>query len=390
MTRDNRQFALKCLEEIQKDCLQIRFGDDFDAQFQKFQALKKKAFNIEDYFASQPSMSEHDKEQMRQQFQVEFQSTMPTKYQDIDGYSILTKLFQTIETTAKHLSLTITSQPIIGTAYSKEYNAFAAKVPTTDEHLIVFEGELFILANQLAKIVAQCLPDFKISDESVSFSFKTDRIKNHILTNKILQQRFADLVENGIRKEQATKMKQYYLQEPYGRLQWELLNSLELFVVGHEYGHIVLGHLANSSTFKCIIKQKEVEKISPSWTMEYEADLMGVTLLINTMNQESMAPFCYCGAELFFTFLDLVDRVISFFDNGKEERSEGSQSHPPPLERRERIRLALKTLLHPSHLESYQVTSEFLETVYEELWSKYKETMNAALKSSTHSLLPML
>jgi hypothetical protein len=373
MTDDSKIKALNYLETVQRECLQYRFGDNYESGFENMLAIQEEHFDIEEYIISQPSMTEIEKEEFRSAYAQHVQSIKPpTKFQDIQSYSILQTLFSKIEETAKRKSLITETRPTIGTAHSKEYNAFAERVPETNEFIIVFESELFTLANLLAKLVSLSLPDFNVSTESVFFNASQERIVNHVQTNKALQNRFADLVYNAIFLGQPNLTQQYYLQEPLGRMQYELLNSLELFVVGHEYGHIYCGHLKETNIIRGIIRNKPVDRISPDWEMEYEADMVGLDLLINSLDNTCFPPFSFMGPELFFTFLDLDERAFSLFSNGEEKRSMGSDTHPPTFERRKRIRQALKSSLPQNHLESYEFVSQFLENIFESLWGNFK------------------
>lgn len=373
MSSETIKRSLEYLESIQRECLQIRFGDTYEDDFQKLEQEKETKFDIEKYFASQPSMTEREKNEMRIGYAKSKKSIqLQTKFESIQSYSILKTLFNTIETTAKNISLKTKNKPIIGTAFSKEYNAFAEKVPNTDEYLIVFEGELFTLSNLLAKLIALCLPDFKITENAVSFSFEVNRIRRHIQSNEVLQNRFADLVYNAIYLGQPNKTQQYFLDEPFGKLQYELLFSLELFVVGHEYGHIYCGHLNDNNLIKQLHNGTSIQRISPDWTMEYEADRIGLVLLLHSLTHNNLFPFSFLGPELFFTFLDIDERANNLFANGKEKRSYGSDTHPPVIKRRNRIRYQLKRSLPKEHLESYEVVSAFLENVVELLWENFK------------------
>jgi len=373
MTVDTKTKVLNYLEDFQKECLYERFGENYEAEFINLETAKAKKFDIEKYFASQPSMTETEKKDFREAYTLQIQSIKPpTKFQDIQSYLILQTLFAKIEQTAKKITLEAMRKPVIGTAHSKEYNAFAEKVPGTNEYLIVFEGELFTLANLLVKLFALSLPDFKMTNKNVSFNFEKERIVNHIQTNPLLQRRFADLVYNAIYLGQPNKTEQYYLEESFGKLQYELLNSLELFVVGHEYGHIYAGHLNDTNLITRMVGKKNVERIAPEWEMEYEADMIGLSLLLHSLDEANLPPFSYLGPELFFTFLDLDERAYNLFSEDEEKRSLGTESHPPTFERRRRIRQTLKNSLPKSHLKSYGYLSDFLENIFEALWENFK------------------
>lgn len=373
MTADTKIKVLNYLEGIQRECLQNRFGANYEEEFIKMQLAKEKNFDIESFLAAQPSMTDAEKKEFKVEIDLHKKNIKPyTKFQDIQSYSILHALFDKIEATAKKIPLDEIAKPIIGTALSKEYNAFAEKVPNTEEYLIVFEGELFTLANLLAKLFALSLPDFKITLDGVSFNFKKERIENHVQTNPTLRKTFADIVYNAIYHGQPNKTEQYYLSGQFGKLHYELLNSLEMFVVGHEYGHIYCGHFNEANLIKKIVGKKSLDRISPEWEMEYEADMVGLLLMMNSLDNTCLPPFSFLGPELFFTFLDLNDRANNLFSEGIERRSFGCDSHPPTFERRNRIRQNLKNSLPQDHLESYESLSEFLENIFEVLWADFK------------------
>jgi len=365
--------GLKYLEEIQKDCLQKRFKDNYEAAFQKMQANRGINFDFEKYFESQPSMTQLDKAEFKKSRKTNMSvPKLQTKYEDFGSFTILKTIFDKIESSADKLNMGVSQKPILGTALSKEYNAFAVKVPDLEEYLIIFEGELFILSNLLAKIIALSLPDFNMSDESVSFSLEKSRILNHIQTHPGLQELFTDFVQNVISQAQPTKTMQYFLHESLGVMQYTLLNSLELFVVGHEYGHIYAGHLNDSNLNDFLHFGENASRISLDWEMEFEADLIGLNLLLNSLNDKSLHPFSYLGPEMFFTFLDISERANNLFNIGKETRFEGGGTHPPSFERRNRVRQLLRENLPETHLESYNYTSQFLEDVMELHWNNFK------------------
>lgn len=377
MDEITKQKVLKYLEEIQIECLKHRFGDTYESDFFKLQEQKLNSFEIDEPFLSHPTNTQEEQDFLS--LKIEEQKTLltQTKFENVTTFTILQTLFEDIEKTAKRIGLETKTRPTIGTALSKEYNAFAEKVPETNEHIIVFEGEIFTLCNMLAKLIALCLPDFKIVDNHVSFNLSIDRIENHIKTNKLLQERFADLVYNIIFLGQPNKTQQYYIPEIFLKLNYELLSSIELFIVGHEYGHIYYEHLNDGNIVKHPRRDKirYSERIRPNWIMEYEADTIGLILLLNTINKDSLYPFCLLGPELFFTFLDIEERAINLYKKGIEKRSFGSNSHPPNVERRKRIREQIEIALPKQFLESYKDLSGFLENAIECLWSNYKENI---------------
>lgn len=373
-----KEKAIKFLENIQKECIINSFGTDY-LQVYLNKLNNSSGLNYSDILRGiNPSMTEEEKGELESYIETTQSSTvLLTKYEHLQPFMILNKLFKTIDEAAEILSLKTKNNPYFGTAYSKEYNAFACEVPDTEEHLIIIESEMFMLANLLSKIIASCLPEFKILETTIEFSTRKEDIRKHIKDNPIILKRFIDLTYNSIYLGRPSKAEQYYIDEQLGRLTWELLNSLELFVVGHEYGHITGNHLKESKLAKSIVNQLEIERISPDWEMEYEADATGLELLLHSLGSDSLPPFSYMGPELFFTFLDINERARMLFNTGKESRSMSSDTHPPTIERRKKIRAILEKKLHSNQLDTYITMSIFIENALEILWDGLKKERNS-------------
>jgi len=372
---ENQEKAIRCLEDFQEESLIERFGKDYLSKYNNVQGLTKNTDFFNEYFKSQLNLSDEEKKDFTKNYNNSLKSCIvQTKYELPQSILILSSLFDKVDVAATKLSYQLNKKPFIGTAFSNEFNAFAARVPETEESLLVFESELFTLCNLLAKIIASCLPDFKIDENGVSFNCQNTRIKNHIDTNPKIKERFKDFVINAIINSSPNGTKQYFLSAIVSKLHYELLSSLELFIVGHEYGHIYAGHIDKALVKKGINSNEQLELISPDWQMEFEADFYGLNLLVNTDNAEKFLPFSILGPELFFTFLDIFERANALVKRGTETHSKGSKEHPPTIERRNKIRKYLENSLPKSHLDSYQVASEFLENVMEILWADFKHT----------------
>jgi hypothetical protein len=369
---ENQEKAIQYLEAFQEQSLVERFGKDYLSKYNDVLGLTKKTDFLNAYFNSQLNMTDEEKADFTKSYDSSLKSCIiKTKYELPESILILSSLFDKIDVAATRLTYQLNKKPFIGTAFSKEFNAFAARVPGTEESLLVFESELFTLCNLLAKIIASCLPDFKIDESGVSFKRKKIRIKNHIDTNPLIKERFKDFVINAVINGLPNGTRQYFLSETVSKLQYELLSSIELFIVGHEYGHIYAGHIDKALVKTRMINNEQLEFISPDWQMEFEADFYGLSLLVNTDSAHSFLPFSLLGPELFFTFLDIFERANTLVALGTEIHSNGGNTHPPTIERRKKIRELLGESIPERLLDSYQVVSEFLENVMEVLWADF-------------------
>jgi hypothetical protein len=372
--RSSKEKAIRFLEDIQKQFLINRFG----ASYLKIIEEMQYKLNNPDYcehFIKDVFKYENDFEKLKE-FYNEINLSerfLATKYALIPSCSILEKHFVRILDAAKKCDLTYENiqHTYIGTVLSGNYNGFACKIPETCENLILLDEELFFLASILSKIVTLSLPEFKYSTNAMQFSLDKDKIMNHISENAEIRYRFKLLVYDYLYKKRSIT----YLKPDsrFVNFRANLIYSLELFVVGHEYGHIISGHLDNSATEMLNINNIEIEEIKLNWENEYKADEIGIRLMLEAIKTIGQLPFCYVGADLFFTFLDVHERALKLFLTGEDSESVGSDSHPPTAMRREKIKMHIKSNMPERDIPIYDMFNKFIDEVMEILWNDIKE-----------------
>jgi len=111
-----------------------------------------------------------------------------------------------------------------------------------------------------------------------------------------------------------------------------LLRHQLLFILCHELGHALAGHWRSSSSRALVIKgghdsETSVTVINPGWRREYEADLVAIQLLSDSGRHLDALLF---AVDSVFQYASLIEEVA-----GMESGS--PRTHPPSLERRDRI-----------------------------------------------------
>jgi hypothetical protein len=375
--KSSRDEAIAFLKKEQRASLKARFGESY---LRKFHRVKKDRGGILDFHANQ-FFKEEEMEEVRAHMEELKQNSrvLSTEYEIFQSSQIIAGLCPDIETTISRLGYDIKEEVFFGVVSSGEYNALADRVPESDAFILLFEDELFTLCNQLSKIIIQGLPDFKITDSSYTFNSKAQIIKTFCDSNQALQKRFDELAVYGILHGKPTYTPQYKLDERYEPFHYPLLRSIELFIVGHEYGHVLAGHLHNQATLRIGAITQDTKPDFDAWDQEFEADARGFELMINTAERDHF-PFSYLGAELFFIFLDLDERVNSLWYDGTEKISAGTRYHPPSRDRRNHIIKLAKSVLPPDWLEVYMAMSNGMSDIVESLWENLKLKLDAYRK----------
>jgi hypothetical protein len=118
-----------------------------------------------------------------------------------------------------------------------------------------------------------------------------------------------------------------------------LTDSVERFVVAHEYGHILSGHLQTNAR-KCVNMQGvKVSLIPKTWDQEFEADRAACFLLMRPFLKaiergakrkliEKHMNWWLTGPLVFFEIADMLERITN----------NSGGSHPPASARSERMK----------------------------------------------------
>jgi hypothetical protein len=123
-----------------------------------------------------------------------------------------------------------------------------------------------------------------------------------------------------------------------------LATSAERFVIAHEIGHQIQGHV-DEGTHSAILGNREVEVINLSKHQEHEADVAGASLIVEGSRYgETFDPlFAYAGIELFFHSLDLWEGTLGYPE---------SDTHPAAAERLSVVRDALEANVTPDEFKA--------------------------------------
>jgi len=134
------------------------------------------------------------------------------------------------------------------------------------------------------------------------------------------------------------------------------------FIIGHEYAHHYLGHLKSKSILKSNPRASDLKNDIKYYTYnqqcEFEADLYSISeVSYNEYEKAQMLD----GAFLFFSFLEMYNRVEEYFSPKKQY----PLTHPDPLDRMWRLHESIKIdgCLTKDDLESIvSYNSKFVES----------------------------
>lgn len=276
---------------------------------------------------------------------------LPTPYEDPFGYLLIHDLVLTIEASAADVSVTLPARPVFGTLITPNVNTQTIRAGADGSHVVVVESALFNFALLFSKAVARCFP----LTGPGSFRITSHAIEDRIRSDASVLQRFADAVEAYVVHGNPGLADPYLVEREHEDLARTLRLGMELFILGHEYGHAALGHLnAELPTARLFASQVEepTDALAYSWAQEYLADAWAVPIVFAAMRRTTDCPayLTTSGAALYFAATTIIDQSVSLLQHGSEGPIRGD-SHPPSPERLRHLDHAVRQFMPDVHAE---------------------------------------
>jgi hypothetical protein len=295
----------------------------------------------------------------------------PSRFEDISTYIILSDLAKRIEETATEGGIQLPLRPIFGTLALGQFNAMAIRVPGTSDHIIAFQAGVFGFINLLSKAVAASFP-LEEGDDAIRFSTDPEDVDDLLDRNPEPVSRFQQFVDAYVLDGDPHEAEQYLLTGAPTELASLLLDSAELFVMGHEYAHIINGHLAEDALLHHAPLGTDVEVVPRALEQEFEADTLGLELSIATMmrTRQVDVSLSFFGVYLIFSAMEVVDRAVSMLRPDIKPSSSADETHPAPDVRRAYLALWLAKMTNEETAVGALQLGEQIQRTLDALWQR--------------------
>lgn len=305
---------------------------------------------------------------------------VPTTNEDPVMYSRLTTLATQIDAVVSSLGMKPELPLLLGTLNSGQVNAVTIRPPDGSGHLVLFERQIFHFALLFSKALARAFPAMEQDRSHRSIhSWDSADIDEWVARNPTVNQRFNEVVAAYAVYGSPVLAPPYPIEPSHSMLANVILVSMELFMLGHEYGHVLLGHTGGDGSRPAPATQADT--LAFSWADELQADRLGLRLSMEaTMEGLGVdASLAFSGADAFFSALDIMDRATSFLATG-DDRRRTLGSHPPAHLRRESVRKVIELEAAP-HLGEQAagpvMMGKAVEHAAEQLWAGARPTFAA-------------
>jgi tetratricopeptide (TPR) repeat protein len=157
-------------------------------------------------------------------------------------------------------------------------------------------------------------------------------------------------------------------------LEYVITNSMGLFVMGHEYSHIIFDYICNDANFY-------TDDLEKSYRKEYHADECALKLAWNCMQNEfnqnphdmAKARWCFIGVIIILNCFYIIDRMRGFL-NGNDGRII-DEKHPPMEIRMKCIRQSIEKLVVLSQ-EEEAVFFDALDYIFQKLGDRFVDELS--------------
>jgi hypothetical protein len=269
-------------------------------------------------------------------------------------------------------------RPLIGHLRTGQLNAVSMRVPgRSGAYLVLIEDQMQLFSWVLSAAVAWAIPQGPAdANGMITFEFSLRAVTERVEADPEVAARFAEIVVSYAVRGTVDQVRDHLVPPGYLNLAQMLCTSLEYFVLGHEYAHILLGHLETGATRRGVLPAAEAEALVYSWQEELAADWLGSVLSINAYieHEHEDMDFGFLGISLFFDALDVMDRAVALLQTG-DENARQLGSHPPSELRKQRLRDFLPALggsqpANAGRAEAALVLAEVQTEIIRMLWER--------------------
>ena len=301
---------------------------------------------------------------------------IPTPYENPVLYRILQRLQKEMDAIIKLMPSTTAAAAnrrfFVGTLPTGQVNARAIAVPNSDDYLIVFDTQIFNFVNLLAKAVASAALPVQHNGVA-SMSLSSDDVERRIREDPDVLARFEEVVCMYLVTGFVGAAAPYSLEPPFASMAAELVDSTELFIMGHEYGHVISGHFAREQrTLRSALPEQDAQEFATDWNDEFVADNRGVELASAALQvRGGHIARSFMGADFFFICTLLIERAASVLTTGEDlstENMDETTSHPPAGLRLAMLHRGLQNALPPELYSAVKNVRDVLLGVVEILW----------------------
>lgn len=230
----------------------------------------------------------------------------PTAAENPVGYSILRDIVEDVQQAMARLNLRMPEAVAFGTLPTGQINGIACAVPAGGLIVAIDDG-LFTFVHSLAKAVA-VFYKATMGPDGLEIKLTESNLAQAVETNEEGNLRWLETLIAAFVIKSPDHAPLRPITDDRIHLVHMLVNSVEVFVVAHEFGHLILGHYERNAfgSERHLITDTEVKQLNTLQKDELEADRLGLKLLrehhkklgYHSIDHTLAAIWFFCGCLL--------------------------------------------------------------------------------------------
>lgn len=271
---------------------------------------------------------------------------LPTRFDHANFYFILENLTKEIMETVAEFKFPLNKFPNYACIPTGKFCAYALSLKGAKKDFILFDSHVFLFFYLFSKLFSNCIPL-----EGNDLSFRSEAVDQHLKRNPQAVDDMIELLATYATGGEISNCRQLPIDEKRIGLVHLLCTTMELSVIGHEFGHIWLGHLRAGEFVSPISNTPQDVR-----RQELEADFAAAIITGHCMmkKNEEMG-LVVMGLDLAFISIalcNLVWEMIGFIDK-KSIMEAINETHPSTKERRENIKKYISECYNDQNMKEY-------------------------------------
>jgi len=249
----------------------------------------------------------------------------PTRYEDPVAYYSLTSTAAEVTNITKMLGWEVPRDVRLGTLSIPSLDASTVVDPKSGAKILTVNRRLFEGRWLLTELLLSTVTVSNVDNGFLSYDFSEAAFRRVLESRPEVKKRF---IEIALYLFNRWPKREYMDSGSHLVLSVPLMTAMDLFCVGHEYGHII-GHHNDEKREPLRIIGKggsdvevSAESVARSWLDEFEADFRGFVIMevgVNKMPRVPYRAFVKRAPFLYFRYKWLAEQLDYLFREGRPE-----------------------------------------------------------------------
>jgi hypothetical protein len=312
-------------------------------------------------------------ERMRESLRALRSADRLTPYQDALEQRLITGAHTALVARTAHITnVDIPARIVLGSLPIGQSNAITVEIEETSEFLILLQRGLFGTLNLLARVIAGAWPDADDPGEPLPILIETGKALDRMRADERLTPYIIDVLDHSLLKGDPQSLAVLPMPANREGLKETILLNAEMFVIGHELGHISRSHFSRERNQTSTRGNLALTVKSRSHQEEFAADLSAFEFLTAACTQDP-ASLClsYYGACFFLSCQDFLEAAIETVSGAPGEQRL-RDTHPTGAKRRAAITNVVRSHLGPAKTKILEDAYGAIQSVLDFAWDAAK------------------